>query len=780
MKKYLSIILFVYSTIAISQSKKTYNIGVLVDFQTKELAPIFDKLETQVRSVVGEDAIINFRRDYNLVNNYSLQKAEENYNQLLANDTDIILAFGPINNQIISNLKVHQKPTILFGAVNRDMNTIDITKETSGVENFTYLLESESYHDDFVKLKELTGFENVGIAIEAPLVDVLPLKETFDKEFKALDASYKLIPFTTPADIIGNLDGIDAIYIAGGFFLSEEENKNLAKIFIKKKLPSFTSNGTNDVQNGIMATNQSEENMNQFFRRIALSIEAFVTGTPLADLPVYLDYKPKLTINYNTAESIGIPIKYSLLGQTSFLGEFKNAISEKRYNLLTAIDDALKNNLSLQSNQKDVALSTQDVKVAKSNYLPSLTASGTGTYIDPDLAEISNGQSPEFSTAGNITLQQTLFSEAANANIAIQKSLQKAQEENFNSAELDLIFNASNLYFNALILKANTQIQVRNLALTKKNLEIAEQNFEAGQAGKSDLLRFRSEQAQNTQAMVEAVNQLEQGFIGLNQVLNNPVAFEIDVDDATLDEGIFENYNYTELTKLLDDPRLREPFIDFLIEEANRNAPELRALGYNLDATERNIKLNGFGRLLPTLALQGQYNNTFNRSGAGSTTPAGFTLLDNNYNAVVSLSIPIVNQNLSNINKQTALIQKEQLEINSEDTKLAIATNVRSGVLNLVNQVSNMALSKISEETAEEVLELTQTSYSNGAVNIVQLLDAQNNYLSAQLIRTNATYNFLINSLQLERYLGYYFVLNSNADNEAFKQRFFEYLNANN
>lgn len=780
MKKYLSILICLHSTIILSQTKRTYNIGVLIDFQTEELAPIFDKLETQVRSVVGEDAVIIFQDDYVLVNNFNLKKAEENYKQLLSNDTDIILAFGPINSQIISRLTVHQKPTILFGAVNRDLNAIDINKETSGVENFTYLLESESYHDDFVKFKELTGFENVGIAIEAALVDILPLKETFDKEFESLEAGYKLIPFIEASDISSNLEGIDAVYIAGGFFLSEEENKNLAKIFIEKKLPSFTINGTHDVQNGIMATNQSDENIDQFFRRIALTIEAYVTGTPLADLPVYLDYEPKLTINYNTAEAIGVPIKYSLLAQTNFVGEFENAISEKRYNLLTAIDDALKNNLTLQSNQKDVALSQQDVRVATSNYLPSLTASGTGTYIDPNLAEISNGQSPEFSTAGNITLQQTLFSEAANANISIQKSLQKAQEENFNSAELDLIFNASNLYFNALILKANTQIQVQNLALTRKNLEIAEQNFEAGQAGKSDLLRFRSELAQNTQSMVEAVNQLEQGFIGLNQVLNNPVDYEIYVENVTLDEGVFENYNNAEWTKLLDDPRLREPFIDFLIEEANRNAPELRALDYNLDATERNIKLNGLGRLLPTLTLRGQYNNTFSRSGAGSTAPDGFILLDNNYNAGISLSIPIVNQNLSNINKQTAMIQKEQLEINRTDTELAIAANVRSGVLNLVNQVSNIKLSKISEETAEEALELTQASYSSGAVNIVQLLDAQNNYLTAQLSRTNATYNFLINSLQLERYLGFYFVLNSDADNDAFRQRFFEYLNTEN
>ncbi|WP_282087554.1 TolC family protein [Aquimarina algiphila] len=780
MKKNILFLVLLCFSAMLSAQKRNYNIGILTDYQTPKVIPLLTKLKSEIRSVVGEDATINFPEESTLVNNYNLDTALQNYNTLLANDTDIILAFGIINNQIISKQKLHQKPTILFGAVNRDFNGIDLTKKTSGINNFTYLVESESFKEDFETFKELTNFKNLGIAIDAPFVDVLPLKETFDRELQALQSNYKLIPFNKAEDISSNLDGIDAIYMAGGFFLKEEENIQLAKVFMEKKLPSFTINGTEDVQNGFMATNQSNENLEQFFRRIALTVEAQINGASLADLPVFIDYTPRLTINFNTAEVIGVPIKYSLIAQTDFVGEFKNVLSEKQYDLLSVINDALNDNLSIRADQKDVDLSNQDIKTAKSNYLPSLTASGTGTYVDPDAAEVSNGQSPEFSTSGNVTLQQTIFSESANANIVIQKKLQKAQEEIFNAAQLDLIFNASNTYFNTLILKTNTQIQVQNLELTKKNLQIAEQNFEAGQSGKSDLLRFRSEMAQNTQAMVEAINQLEQGFITLNQVLNNPINLEISVEDVMLDEGIFEEYNYDEIAELLDDPSLREPFIEFLVEEAKKNAPELKSLMYNLEATDRNIKLNSYGRFLPTVALQGQYNRTFSRSGKGSVAPAGFQLVDDNYNVGLNVSIPIFNQNRTNINRQTAMIQKDQIEINKENTELSIAANIRTGVLNMVNQISNIELSRVSEETAKEALELTQASYSSGSVNIVQLLDAQNNLLNAQLARANATYNYLINSLQLERFLGYYFLLNSDQDNNEFKQRFFEFLNTRN
>ncbi|WP_353780013.1 TolC family protein [Winogradskyella sp. 3972H.M.0a.05] len=778
MRKLLTIILFL-SVISMYSQRKQYDIGILLDNRTEKLEPLLDQLMTQIKAVVGEDADINFPRNSILTNNFNLERAKQNYETLLSNETDIILAFGVVNSKVVSSQSSHVKPTILFGAVNKDFNVLDLSKEVSGIDNFTFLIESESFLEDFQKFKELTEFDTVGIVIEKPLVDFLPLQQVFDDEFEILNANYKIIPFDTLQDITSNLEGIDAVYMAGGFFLSDDEIRSLASTFIEKKLPSFTSLSVAQVKNGIMATQHSDENFEQFIRRIALSVEGYINGKPLSEMPVFIDYNQRLTINFNVAEQVNVTIKYSLINDTDFVGDIENAIAKKTYNLLEIIDEVVNENLSLQSDRRSVDLSEQDVKSAKSNYYPSVNANATGTYIDPDIAEFSQGQNPEFSTDGSITLQQTVFSEAANANITIQKELLKAQEETFNASQLDAIFSASNAYFTALILKANLQIQLRNLNLTKKNLQIAEQNYEAGESGKSDMLRFQSELAQNTQAMIEAVNNLEQSFLSLNQLLNNPLDTEIDIEDTELGKGVFEQYNYDELTTLLDDPKLREPFIAFLVEEAKQNAPELKALGYNLNATDRQIKLYGTGRFIPTIALQGQYNRNFSRSGKGSALPfPGYP--NDNYNVAASLSIPIFNQNTNNINKQIALIQKDQLEINKENSELAIDANIRSGVLNLINQISNIELSRVSESSAEEALDLTQTSYSSGAVTVIQLIDAQNNYLNAQLASINATYNYLINALQLERYLGYYFLLNSEADNTEFRQRFLEFMNNRN
>lgn len=121
------------------------------------------------------------------------------------------------------------------------------------------------------------------------------------------------------------------------------------------------------------------------------------------------------------------------------------------------------------------------------------------------------------------------------------------------------------------------------------------------------------------------------------------------------------------------------------------------------------------------------------------------------------------------------MIQEQQLEIQKESVELALERNVHDIVHSLTSQISNIQISKISTEAAKESLELIQISYSNGAVSITSLIDAQQAYIQALQRQTNATYNYLINILQMERVIGYFFMLHSKEENHQFQQRFTQY-----
>ena len=238
MKKYSLIVLLLVTVVAFSQAKKNYNIGLLVDSQSEESSGLLARLKNEIKAVVGEDATISFPDDNVLINGFSLEKANANYNTLLNGDIDIILAFGLVNNTVISKLKTFEKPTILFGAINKDFDFIDTNKETSVTSNFTYIILPQSYKKDINTLSELTSFTTVGIAIEEGLINVLPFKELFDSSAKTLGVGYKMIPYSTSDDIVKAINSdIDAFYLASGFFQNENDIDKIATKLINEKIP---------------------------------------------------------------------------------------------------------------------------------------------------------------------------------------------------------------------------------------------------------------------------------------------------------------------------------------------------------------------------------------------------------------------------------------------------------------------------------------------------------------------------------------------------------------
>ena len=778
MKKLLTFILMCTTLIGFAQ-KKTYDIGILYDTYNPAFAnEIYLRLQKEIKAVVGEDAKIVFNKKNILANDYNLKKAKENYEKLL-NTSDIILVFGNLNTSLLQQQKSFPKPVIAI-ADSPAKKTENITKTTtSEIDNLLYLTYSEDILSRLKTFQNLTDFKKVGIVVEKNIADVLDYENLIKEKLKGTGFQYKIITYSTLNDIIHQLDDIDALDLEKSFSLTQAEIQKLSQILIEKKVTSFSASRRSDVQNGILATNISDDDLSRFLRRIALSIESYISGTNFSQQPVLIDFNSALVINQTTAMALNLPMNYKMLSNVEFVDNPKvNPNAKKVYDLPTLIAEILHKNLSLQSEQKETEISQQNIKTAKSTYLPELTANANGAYLDPKVAELSQGRNPEFTTSGNITLQQVLFSAEANANIKIQKNLVKAQQEKLNTQQLDMIFNATNAYFNVLILKANAKIQFNNLALTKRNLQIAEENYNAGQSGKTDLLRFRSQKAQNTQAVIEAVNMLKQGYNAINQLTNQDLNEPIDVKETDLDDDIFKNYNYAHFMEWINMPSARENITEFLVQEALNNSPEIKQLAYNMKAIENQVDLYGKSRFLPQIALQGQYNYQFSKSGKGSVLPQGYPASPNgNYNVGINVSIPIFSRNTNNINQQKALLQKEQLEINEENFEMAISANIHNTILDLINQINNIELSKVSEESAQEALDLTQNAYSNGAVTIVQLIDAQNNYIKTQQAKINATYNYLIKMLQLERYMGNYFLLNTPEENQAFNQRFLEFEN---
>jgi outer membrane protein TolC len=79
-------------------------------------------------------------------------------------------------------------------------------------------------------------------------------------------------------------------------------------------------------------------------------------------------------------------------------------------------------------------------------------------------------------------------------------------------------------------------------------------------------------------------------------------------------------------------------------------------------------------------------------------------------------------------------------------------------VLSAINQTRasypSIFLSRDAADAARRNLDLVTNSYINGIKSIIDLLDAQNQHLQAELDATDAVYNFLIDYMGVERAIG--------------------------
>ncbi|MCH2189643.1 MAG: TolC family protein [Gammaproteobacteria bacterium] len=757
-------------------NSKTIDVGLLLDFSGEEYTPLLRDLRSEIKAVVGSDAEVRFNQKYQLVNDFDANTAKSQYETLVKSDVDIILAFGPTNNKLITSQESFPKPTILFGVVNSDLIDTADNRQTSGVENFSYIVTPISYQNDLETFKQIFPAKKIGVIAVHGTFDNPRSRASLDKTFEELDASYELISYTSIESLAEQINDVDAVYLAEGFGISNSEMEEMATLFLSKNLPSFSSYQPNVIELGWLATNLTEASLERIFRRLALSVEAFVNGRNLSSLPVFLDLNQTLTVNFNTATRLQIPIRFSQMGNIDFVGNFEEWVADESYSLNEAVELALSRNLTLKASEFDVSLTEQGLRQSKSSYLPDFTATANSQYTDPDLARLSGGQNPEQQLSGNLSLSQLLYSEDSTAAISIQKNQLAAQREQLNTVRLDVILSTTQACFELLRRKNSMLSQAENLSITKRNLQVAQQNYDAGESSKADIFRFRSEMANNLRSLINAISSFQQAQYSLNTILKNPIDLQVGIITEDLSDGLLESNDigYDYIRETLDNPNQRLLFESFLLKEALLNAPEVKALNYRLNAVKREMKRYGWRRYIPTVSANAQYNNVFDRSGVGVPDPN--LALDDYYSVGLIFSLPLFNRNQDNINLKRAKIQYQQLEVLMQQQEQEIENRLRSATLNVTTSISNIELSKVSEDAIKQTLALIQASYATGAVTVTELIDAQNSYLQAQISSSNAFFDFIDNVISLERTLGDYFFFDTDTNrSEEVIRRFEQY-----
>lgn len=780
MKKHILFILFLVSITFVGHSQQNVSLGILSDFdEADERNEFINKMIlNEIKKVTGSGYNVVLNKENQLSSQWDKEQAISNY-QKLSKNCDLIILIGGVSLQGGLNNQPFAVPSIGLGVFNTEIQQIPITKEeTSGIDNFSYVLSSQDMSNELMEFKKLVNYENLVFLFDErtnKTIDKNSSRGKLSELSNAIKATIKVVGIDHK-NIVKSLEKIpsdtDAVYIAVPYELNENQMKEVLTVVNNKKIPSLSMNQRH-VDFGALTSFSKDNGVGYIIRKLAVMADGTLSGEKLEDMYVGINKKQEMFLNISTARKINFSPSFQVLFTANIVND--SSIELPTYTIQDIIKKGLETNLDIQLSNMDISLSENDIKYAKSQFLPDADISFNGTLMDKNRPNPIIGQA-EKSFVGNGSVQQLLYSESAIANIKIQKYLKKAQQYATEQEVLTQVLNSFTAYFSVLQAKTSATIQSENLKASKTNLELAKLRSNIGASSNSDVYRWESEVANAKQAVIESQVNVYAAKYGLNTLLNNTLENEFDIEDIQLEDKMFKSFSTSKLSQYVTTPAQSQILTQFLIAEAKKNYPSKKQLVANLDAVERQILMNKRLYYTPTVALSSQLGQNFYRGGLGSEPAPGSEFYDTTWNASLVVSYPLFDGNRRKIDLQKTKIQGEQLATQIENLDQNLALQIRINILNVLTSDTNINFSKIASENTQNNFDLVQQNYKQGTVGITQLIDAQKAALAAKQGYSLSIYNYLLNFLTLENSVGFYSMLNTEKENKAFENRYLDHI----
>jgi outer membrane protein TolC len=199
-----------------------------------------------------------------------------------------------------------------------------------------------------------------------------------------------------------------------------------------------------------------------------------------------------------------------------------------------------------------------------------------------------------------------------------------------------------------------------------------------------------------------------------------------------------------------------------------------------MDAQSRAVTSAQLAFWIPTLALQGTVDHALARDGAGTEPlPLPFPLPvqdDTTWSVALVASFPLFLGTSQYADLHRAEAELARIELVRRSTAEKVEQRIRSALHVAGASYPAIALSWDAAKAAQENLEIATAAYSQGAVSILVLLDAQNAALITEQAAANAAYTFLLDHIQVDRAVGWFDFMAPDEEVEAHAKRFEAFL----
>ena len=406
--------------------------------------------------------------------------------------------------------------------------------------------------------------------------------------------------------------------------------------------------------------------------------------------------------------------------------------------LLSVYKEALDKDPEFNSKKADLAISEEFLNQSRSVLLPQMRFTGGTNWNEYYQDRALQNDYNTFSYGLNIS--QPLFRlDLWFSNKQAKENLEAAEAQ-FAYQQQELIIKVTRAYFKVLSAKANLEAKIATEKALKNQYDSVLERFNTGSVSRIELAEAKAALNRAESDRVQAEGNVDISFEELNSIvgrqvklitpLNTSLGYKAPRTDVKneVSKGLLNNY--------------------LIIEAKNR-----------LEAADANTKSKS-SNYLPKIDLNANANRRTSKQytfdGVDSSIDLPFTIPTETENRIFSLqfSMPLFTSGLNNSQRRQALLQ----EVKSEEQLILIERGIVQQIRTLHTALRtaelNIASLKSAVQSSKDALEATRLGYELNSRNLIDLLQAEKNYSESINNLSQATYGFIVTSLQYKQAIG--------------------------
>ena len=406
------------------------------------------------------------------------------------------------------------------------------------------------------------------------------------------------------------------------------------------------------------------------------------------------------------------------------------SLNAKEFNLDELIDIALNNNTKIQVSKNNKEIKTQEVKKAKSAYLPKLTANADiGNYDIKSLGSEQEGDATSVTLSANQLLYD--FGKTSSSIDASKYNLDASKTE-ISSNTQSTILSVKETYYD--ILNKYQQIEVANESIKLDELQLSQANeyFKAGIRTKIDVTNAKLNLSNSQLKLVKAEYSYKIAKTKLISILG-------------LNKQVNIKTNNSDIKSLAKNSILKYEDLDKLIDLGLIQRPEIKKYSALIKSNKASIK-NVKSQYYPRLDINASYTDK---------NSDDISSLESKQTAVLlNLKWDLYTGNTTNADKKIALSNLSSTNKQLEQTRLEITQDITNSYFNMKQSFDSIRIGLLSLDFSIENLNLANERYKAGLNDLLEVNDAKLEYTQAKTTLINAYYTYLSNNAQVEYSLG--------------------------